>query len=326
MTYFMNYRIVVGGQQLSSVKSVSIHRSVEQLSDTATIVLPGTVLNASIDDSVFYKGAAVGIQLGYNSTLQTEFEGYLKDIQRHDGEIRLECEDSLYLWRVELEDKQLGGGLTPVSLSSLLNHVTQKVNAAKLSHYTVRCDYVFGYDKFVLNHATALDVLKKIQDETKANVYFDGSILHVHPPYTEISDTVIYDMAKNVNAANLSKVSTEDQEISIEIEVRKSDGTNKKGKYGKDGGKTIKRVIDASEGTDVNKLAENEYNLWCYDGYEGDITGWLVPYCKPTDAIELRDSSAPEGEQKMGKYYVIATDVEFSASGARRKVTIGRKI
>ncbi len=87
--------------------------------------------------------------------------------------------------------------------------------------------------------------------------------------------------------------------------------------------KIIKRSVNTNDETSLQLLADNEYSLYCYDGYEGSLTGWLVPYCQPTDIAEIRDREYP---QKNGSYYVVATDLELSSSGGRRKVVLGRKM
>jgi hypothetical protein len=86
---------------------------------------------------------------------------------------------------------------------------------------------------------------------------------------------------------------------------------------------TKKRKKTTTNDADIKRVAESEYNLWVYDGYEGSITGWLIPYVEPAYKIELRDS---EYEYKNGNYYVIATETNFSSSGGSRKITLGRKI
>ena len=322
MLYHMEYDITVGAYKVQTLKSVTVKRSVEQLSDTAQIAMPGTLLNAAIEvEDKIKVGDPVKIQLGYKQTgLKTEFEGYLKAIKTEGSEIVLECEDALYMWRTAVKNEEM----KTISLQALLNKICQQVNQARGTHYNVQCDYAYSYDKFVFSHATALDVLKKVQDETKANIYFDGETLHLHPQYSEVSnDTIIYDYAINVCASELKYVKKADKNVKVVIEMTNAKGKKIKKESGVDGGIVIKRGVTAAEGTDLQKVAENEYNLWCYDGYEGNLTGWLVPYCKPTDKVEIRDSAYP---QKTGTYYVVATDVEFSESGGRRKVTLGKRL
>ncbi len=120
----------------------------------------------------------------------------------------------------------------------------------------------------------------------------------------------------------LKTIKTDDKNIKIEIKTTLPDGTEIKAEYGTENGQTKTRKVSAATQQDLLTLAKNEYNLLCYDGYEGSLTGWLVPYCQPTDQIKIIDADYP---QKEGCYYVIATEVNFNSNGATRKITIGRK-
>ena len=319
----MKYNITIGEYRVNTLKSVSVKRSVEQLSDTATITLPGTLVNQpmEVNDKIRI-GDPVRIELGYENDMNEEFSGYVKRINTDDTEITIECEDELYLWDVEVKDAFYGGkNKPPVPIMTILLDLAQQVN----SKYTIECDFDFSYSKFTISKATALDVLRKIQDETKANIYFEGSTLHIHPLNGNGSWSgriVKYDLAKNVVAANLQYKKASDQKLKVEISYKDQDGQTITRSYG-EGSKVIKKTINTADGSSLQTIAENEYNLWCYDGYEGDLTGWLVPFCQPTDKVEIIDNSR---QYKNGTYYVVATDVTFSESGGRRKVTIGRKV
>lgn len=320
MTFHMDYDIQIGSYKVQTLKSVRIIRSVEQLSDIATIEMPGTLINETLEvESKIKRGDAVTIKLGYRQIgLRTEFNGYLKAIKTDNTKIILECEDELFLWDVALKNEQL----TNVSLKTLLHKVAKQVNGK----YQVLCDYNFTYSKFTIHNATGLDVLKKVQEETKANIFFDGQFLIITPVYSSASWSgvrVKYDMTRNVISADLKYVKAEDKNIKIEIEYKGKDGKTYKATAGKDSGKTIKRTIDSVSTGDLQQVADNEYNLWCYDGYEGSLTGWMLPYCQPTDMVELLD---PTAQHKNGQYYVVGTEVEFSSGGGRRKVTIGKKM
>lgn len=319
MTYHMEYDIQIGDFKVQTLKSVRVIKSVTQLSDTAFIELPGTLINETlkVEDKI-HRGDPVTIQLGYKQAgLKTEFKGYLKAIKTDNTKIVLECEDELFLWDVPKNEQ-----LENISLQSLLHKVAQQVD----SKYHVLCDYNFTYSKFTINNATGLDVLKKVQDETKANIFFDGQFLIITPVYSKGSwsgRTVKYDMTRNVISADLKYIKASDKKIKVEIEYKGKDGKTYKASAGSDGGKTFKRTIDASNTSSLSSVAQNEYNLWCYDGYEGSLTGWLLPYCAPTDIVHLMD---PTAQHKDGTYYVVGTEVNFSNGGGRRKVTIGRKM
>ncbi len=315
----MDYEIQIGSRRLGLLDNVTVRRSVETLCDTATIVLPATYLNKTLNIEQYLKeGDAVKIQLGYNGNLKTEFEGYLRTVHTDDQSITIECEDSLFLFRKEVGNKEYKN----ITVKSLLQKIAQEVDGS----FSVKCDYDFTYDKFVVKDATGYDVLKKIQDETKANIYFSGSTLHVHPQYSEIgnTDAVKYDFAVNIEKSDLQYKKADERKYFIEVEGIKPDGSRVTVTTGKQGGdKRCIKVYGVTDRASLLKRAQEELATVIYTGFEGSFTGWLVPYCEPTYRIELNDSDYPE---KKGQYYVIATETSFGSSGGQRKITIGKKI
>ncbi|MDR3226134.1 MAG: hypothetical protein LBT56_00485 [Prevotellaceae bacterium] len=327
MTFEMQYKIMIGEYRVVALDSVTIKKSVENLADTATIVIPGTYINKSLQvEDKISEGDAVEIYLGYDDNILLEFKGYVNAISTDDSAIKIECEDALYLFRKSLKDVELKS----ISLKSLLTKVVGEVNQQNKenktpTNYTVKCDYDFTWSKFVFFKATALDVLKKVQEETKANIYFKEDVLHIHPPYSEIinSKPVIFDFAANIEKSDLKYVKAKDKKIEVEVTVTLPNGDKKSQKFGQQGGTTIKKISGSTKEADMKRVAESEYNLWVYDGYEGNFTCWLIPYVEPTYKVHLQDS---EYTNKNGNYYVVATETSFSSSGGIRKVTLGRKI
>jgi hypothetical protein len=325
--FAMNYNIIIGNYRLMMLDSVTITKSVENLADTAVIVIPGTRINKALNiEDKIKEGDTVEIYLGYNNEFQLEFKGYLNSISTDDSAIKLDCEDALYLFRKSLKDKEHKN----INLKNLLTSIVGEVNKINsenktATNYTVKCDYDFTWKTFTIFKATALDVLKKVQDETKANIYFRDEILHIHPPYSEITNekSVVFDFAGNIEKSDLKYVKLKDKNIEIEVTATTPDGKIQKQKYGQPGGTKINKTSGSTNEFDMKRIAEAEYNLWAYDGYEGNFTGWLIPFVEPAYKIELRDS---EYKYKSGNYYVVATETTFSSSGGVRKITLGRKI
>lgn len=315
----MEYDIRIGRYRIGMIDSVTVKKSVETLSDTAAIVLPATYAGKSLDiENKLNQGDAVTIRLGYGDMLQTEFEGYVNAVKTDDDKVTLECEDALYNFRKELRNAEHKN----ISVKKLLQNIATEVDAA----YAVACDYDFVYDKFVVKDAMALDVLKKVQEETKANIYFNGKTLHIHPQYSEIANRrpVIYDFAKNVEKSALKWKRADERKYFVEVEGVKPDGERVTVTFGKTGGE--KRCIKVYGVTDKNSLlkrAQEELATVVYTGFEGNFTGWLVPFCEPSYKITLRDGDCPA---KNGDYYVVAVEVKFSSSGGERTITIGKKI
>lgn len=313
----MEHDIQVGNYRVGLIDSVKIKKSVETLSDTADIVLPGVYVNRSLNIETKLKvGDEVIIKLGYLRELKTEFKGYLKAFKIDGSSVTLECEDAMYLFRKtsvrSREYKQ-------VSLKQLLGDIVQQVGV-----FRVDCDFDFTYEKYVTHNATALDVLKKIQNETKANVYVEGTTLHVHPKYsTSSGNRVVYDFSVNVETSNLKYRSKDQRDYQVEVESICPNGERVKVTVGSGSEKRSIKIYGITDKQSLKARAEEQLKLIVYDGYDGDFTGWLIPYCQPTDTVSIIDTEAPE---RNGMYYVVGCDVEFSSSGGKRKITIGHKI
>lgn len=315
--YLLNWHITIGKYSVQTLKEVKITTSVLNLSDTATIEMPGQYLNTwrKIEDKV-HVGDAVTIRLGYGNDLETEFTGYLKRISRDNNSLKLECEDALWLTNKAVADKEY----KTVTLKALLTEILAQVDP----EMTVECDYDFTYEKMTVFKSTALDVLKKVHQDTKANIWFEGKTLHVHPVYQQLKGDkpVIYDTEVNVQSNELKWKDATDRKVMVEVKYVKPNGELSKQEYGVNGGEKVTRYVEASNEEDLKKAAENEYNLWNYSGYEGSLTGWLVPVVKAGGSVRLRDKKRPE----EGVYYVTGVEIEFGRNGAKRKVTLGRKL
>lgn len=316
--YRLSWEITIGKYKVQTLKEVKITTSVLNLSDTASITLPGKYLDKwkSVEDKIKV-GDEVVIKLGYDDDNETEFNGYLKRISRDNNSLVLECEDSLYLLNKDVENKEY----KKMPLNTLLNDILSQVDAGLM----LKCDFDYTMEKLVVFHQTGLDVLKKVHEDTKANIWFDGRTLHIHPVYDslgEVSNPIIYDTKVNVQSNELKWVDKADKKVKIEITYKMPSGQIKKQSYGNDKGETITRYANTSDDSELKKIAENEYNLWNYSGYEGSFTGWLIPRTKSGGSVRLRDQERNED----GKYYVTGVEIEFGQNGAKRKVMLGRKL
>jgi len=311
----MSWKITVGKFILGMIESVEVVHSVELLSDTASIILPATAYNAALDiESKIKRGDTVTIQLGYDDNLIAEFEGYLESIKTDDGSLKLQCEDGLFQYRKSLANVELKN----VTVSDVLNHVNKVIGG-----FTLSCDYYFKYDKFVINNATGYDVLKKIQEEAKPNIYLKGTVLHVHPQYSEIFGKASYDFAVNIESEELKYKRADERKVLVTMEYTGKDGKTKKIEFGDTGGE---RVDKNSGTTDINSImlqAKQEYVSRVYEGYEGTFTGWLIPYCDAGYKASIRDK---DYQVKDGTYYVLEVKTVFSKSGGVRTIKIGKKI
>ena len=268
----MQYDIQIGDYRLGMLDKVEIHKSVEQLADTAVITLPASQYNQALQvEDKLKRGDGVIIKFGYEETgMELEFDGWLQRISTDGGNIKLHCEDDLFLFRKELPNEVLKN----VTLEALLKKV---INGCGIA-LALDCTYSWTYQKFVINNATGFDVLKKVQEECGADIYVDDK-LHVHPPGEKIGDERFYDLALNVCAT--------------------------------------------SDEASMKARGELEVKRRTFDGYEGSITGWLIPMCKPADSVTIKDKDYP---YKDGTYFVTSVTTEFGKEGGKRKIDLGFRL
>lgn len=313
----MCWEIRIGRFRLGLLDAVKIHRSVDLLSDSAEIVFPAVFMNKTLSlEEKLERGQKVEIRLGYNGEMQTEFSGYLLDMGIDRGNMTLRCEDGLFLFRKPLADVELKS----VSLKQLFEYAVRETGAG----LETVCSYDFKYDKYVVSGMTGYSLLKKLQEETKANVYVKEQALHIHPAYEEIFGEVEYDFSMNIEKDNLVYKKAAERVCEVEVEGIGKDGSRVKVKTGTAGGdrQSIK-VYGVTDAGALKKRGEEEMKRLSCDGYEGDLTGWLLPYCEAGYAAKVIDEEYPE---KNGTYYVTAVTTEFSRNGGSRKVQLGKKL
>ena len=313
----MQFDITVGDWRLGMVEKVDIVRSVEQLADTCIITLPGAEYNKALDvEQKLHRGDRVVVNLGYAEIgMVQEFDGWLQRIGTDNGAITLECEDDLFLFRKALEDRQLEN----VTLSDLLALVVEGVGGG----FDIDCSYSWTYQKFVISTATGFDVLQKIQEESGADIYIQRKTLHVHGPGEKVGNTIIYDFEQNVQDCDLTYRRTEDRRVRIVVKALLPDGKVKEREYGTTGGDRVVVRSAASDDASMDLRGESEHKRLTFDGYDGNIVTWLVPYIKPGDSAEIHDR---EYQYKDGSYYVKGVKTEFSAEGGVRTVELGYRL
>lgn len=315
--FTLGYNIKLADFRLGMLDKVEIHRSVELLADTATIVLPGSEYNKALDvESLIKRGDPVSISIGYEETgLREEFRGWIQRISTDDGSITIECEDDLYKFRKSLPNEELKA----VTLESLLKKVISGIGES----YKLDCTYSWTYEKFVINTATGYDVLKKVQEESGADIYLSDDTLHVHAPAEAVGDDVFYNFSLNVEECDLTYRKAEDRKVQVVVKATMPDGTVKEIETGTTGGDKVEIRCATSDESSMRQRGETEVKRLSFDGYDGNITTWLIPYCKPGDMAELRDEDYPE---KDGRYFVQAVTTEFSRDGGKRTVELGFRL
>lgn len=315
-----NIRFKTEGENYSlrTVESIDIECSVANLTDTAVITLPEAFMNQVFNIGKEVKrGSEVIIKAGYDGQLQTEFVGYVLDVVNSDNSLKINCEDALFLFRKKVADVELKPTSVPEIIQLLINQID--------SSYKLVCDYTISYEKFVIHQATAYDVLKKIAEETKANIYFntEKKELHIHAPYLEKGGEAIYSMQKNVENSSLEFKKAIDRKVEVTVEKTNLNGKVESYTAGTTGGDKITLKVGSVATADLKKIADAELIRRSADMYEGSFDTWAIPFVKPTYSAKIKDEDYPEQD---GKYYVVAVTTSINENGFIRTVKPGIKL
>ncbi|MBS7234157.1 hypothetical protein KHA90_24450 [Flavobacterium psychroterrae] len=318
ITWNIRFKTDGKGYSLQTVDSIDIECSVDNLSDTAIITLPEAFMNQvfNIGNEV-KRGSEVIIKAGYDDDLKTEFVGFVQDVVNNDNSLKIKCEDALFLFRKSVKDIQL----KPTSLSKIGQLLIDQIDKS----YKLVCDYDITYEKFVIHQATGYDVLKKLAEETKANIYFntEKKELHIHPPYLEKGGDVVYSMQRNIENSSLEFKKAIDRKVEITVEKTNLSGKIEKYTTGTTGGDKITLKVGSVSTADLKKIANAELIRRSADMYEGSIDTWAIPFVQPTYSAKIKDEDYPE---KDGKYYVVAVTTAINESGFKRTLKLGVKL
>lgn len=304
--------------QLQKLISVEITKTVENLTDTCVIDLPEAYLNKVLSiDSKIPRGTSVTVQLGYNGSLKTEFVGYVTELTTNNSNLQVRCEDALFVFRKQVRNEVL----KPTSVSQIATSLVQQIEP----EFTVSCDYDLGYEKFTIHQATAFDVLRKLQEETKADIYFDtaAKVLHIHAPFLAKGGEVKYSPQRNIESMSLEYKRAIDRKFEITVQSIGSDGKVKEVKSGVTGGDSVTIKTGSMSEADMAKVADSELSKRSADRLEGSFDTWLIPYVEPTYTAIFSDADYPE---KDGRYYTSSVKTVFNDGGAIRTIQLGIKL
>lgn len=316
MLFILCNEITIGGKRFHGLNHVKIKHSVHDLAATATIKIPVTAVlkqkgqpaTATHMAQAIKIGDEVIIRLGYNGNLNTEFSGFVKQLNNKTP-FEIVCEDMFYQCRrksVTLEgENTLAGVLQACGL--------KQGSVANLT-----------FDSFAIPNQSVASVLSKIKNDYNLAVFFGEGKINAFKPFPEKGETVKYLLRGNiVKDDDLKYQETENAKIKITAISVGLDGEELKVEKGdKNGVEKILRLYNVKDSEELEKLAENELQRSTY-GYSGKIETFLLPYAAPGMVAEMTDTAYPE---RNGSYYIESVETTFGTSGARRSIEIGQKI
>jgi hypothetical protein len=321
MAYSLSCRITIGDLILHSAHSVEIESGWKKISDRCTIELPnrgvikkesGIKREVSLNN-LFKTGQKVTVELGYNDNLNTEFIGYISEIQP-GIKMTLICEDETYNLK---RSAQINKSYKSVKLKALLTELVPDVKLAKLPDVDI--------ENFRIERATKAYVLQELADKYGLAVYFKKGVLRVGLPYGEvINKGQIFRVFYNVIDEDLKYLKSEDVRLKvravsklpnnkkIEVEVGDQDGEERTLQY-----------YNIYSLQALKEIAEADMKRYKYEGYRGKITTFGIPLVEHGETIELSD---PRFVERKGKYLIESIKTTFGTGGFRREIELAIKV
>lgn len=312
--------VTVGNYRFRQVNSIEIKTSWRELGDTAIVKLPN--LKDKLD-KVFVEGDEVNITLGYLDKYSgEEFVGFV-DVIKPNIPFELHCEDHTYF----LKRTNLKKAWRSVSLKELIQYIVDETNASHGTSITLHPDIpVVDFEKFRLNNVTGYTAMTKLKEEYGLTAYFRGEQLYVGLAYTEQIGEVNYSMVWNVISNDLTYRKADQVRLKVKAIGITKDNKKVEVEVGDDDGE--KRTLYFYNITDKAKLkdlATEEMQKLKYEGFEGSLKTFLIPFATHGQVAVVRDPNYNEG--RAGNYIIDSVTTTFNTSdGAKRVAELGLKV
>lgn len=320
--FILTCELHIGNYTFRHLLSAQVVKSVDNLSDTCIIEMPARfkVLAGGQELSTreaLKAGDPVRLVLGYEDKYTgVEFNGFLKKI-KPGTPLKLECEDAVYF----LRQNNIRWAKDHTTLQEVLQQVV-KDTPVKLSEHIPH----LPLDKWEIRDANGAQVLESIRRELCMTVLINdrGDLYCGLSQATNVGQTATYDLNYNIIQNDLEYVSREDIRLRVKYIYKDDKNAKRSVVVGDPDGEL--RTFHTSVVSDIEKLKEMalaELAKLKYDGYTGSITSFLIPYATRGMGAKIIDRESPE---RGGLFFIEKVVTTFSTSGARRTVTLGKKI
>ena len=320
--FILESKVEIGSYIFNQVNEIEITKSVEELSDTAVIKLPTRFKVRQNGEQKFTEdaikvGDKVTITLGYEGKYSgVEFTGFVKKISPKIP-IEIHCEDALWV----LRRKNITRSWEKTTMKEILTEVVKGTPVQLADNIPS-----VNLDKWIIKNANGAQVLESLKKDLLMTAFIndEGKLYCGLQQLTNVGQTVVYDLNYNLVENNLEFKSKEERRIKIKYTYIDKENKRKSIEVGDPDGE--QREYNTSVISDLNKLeemAKAELEKLKYDGFEGDVTSFLIPYATRGMKAKLLDNEHPNRE---GNYFIKKVVTTFGTGGARRKITIGNKL
>ena len=321
--FVLTSEIKIGQFTFRSISEVEIIKSIEELSDTATIKMPSKFIvrqngEEKLVENALKVGDKVSIKLGYEEKYEgVEFIGFVVAIGSKIP-LEIKCEDAMWLLRRKnithaFNDK------TP--LKTILQKVVENTEI-ELSDKIPDVEV----EKFIIRNANGTQVLQKLKEHLALSIYLDseGKLYAGLEQLNNLHKEAIYDLNYNLVENNLEYKTAEQKRLRIKYTYMDSKNKKKSVEVGdKDGELKTFHTSIISDEKKMEEMAHAEMQKLKYDGFEGSVKSFLIPVSTNGMTAVIKDKEHPNRE---GKYFIKKVVTSFGSNGARREISISNKL
>ncbi|QAR31116.1 late control protein [Ornithobacterium rhinotracheale] len=320
--FVLESHIQIGVYSFRSISQVTITKSVDELADTCTIEMPTHFIIKEKGKELYTEqaikaGDEVTVTLGYEGVYRgVEFKGYVKRVKTGTPVV-VECEDAMYL----LRRKNITKAWEHTTLKEVLQEVV-KDTPIRLANNIPD----IKLEKWIIKNANGTQVLKKLQEEFRLTIFIDddGKLYAGLQQLTNIGEVVVYDLNYNIISNDLEYRTKEERKIKVRYTYVDKKNKRQTIEVGDPEGEV--RTFHTSVVSDEKKLKEMalaEIEKMKYDGFDGSITSFLIPFATRGMKARLIDKDLKNIDED---YFIKKVETSFGTSGARRKIEIGARL
>jgi len=318
--------ITINETTFNAVVSVEIESSWENLTDTCRIEIPNNFKRdgrpVTVGDEGFFKrGDAVLVKLGYFPNLNTEFEGFVRNIYV-DNVIVIECEDAAFL----LKQKTVIKSFASTTLKNLLTEISPiEFEAVEAELGQLR-----------LTRVTPAAVLEELRKVYGLVSYIRDGVLFSGLAYYNDGTQHNFSFEENIIENNLEQISNDELLITVYGSSQQKDNTVIEvfGYY--EDGEVVTSTTDPEQGeleklTIKSEISQKDLEFYVKNKLEqrlstatlGEFTAFGEPAVKHGDTVNLISGKFPERE---GVFLVRKVVKSFGLGGFRQTITLHTKV
>lgn len=321
--FVLDGNIEIGNFRFRAIHAVEITKNVDELASTATIKLPtrfrirqnGT---EQYTEEAIKPGDRVKITLGYADEYSgEEFSGYVKKLSPKIP-IEVHCEDNMWLLRQKNITKAWNAG---AQLSEVLQEVVKGTDVELADNLPE-----IALEKWIVKNANGAQVLQKLKENMGLTAFIsdEGKLYVGLKQGTNIGEVAGYDLNYNLVENNLEFKRAEQRKIKVRYTYIDPENKRTTVEAGDpDGDLREYHTSVVSDKAKLKEMAEAELEKLKYDGYDGSVKSFLIPFATRGMAAKIIDKEHPN---RNGKYFIKKVITSFSDNGARRDVSLGTKL